>query len=102
MPARLASGLHGSHIQPPDHAVVPPNTSSFSHRMTDKPSVAEVTAVERPPAPDPSTRTSHCSALMMSALAFLRAHPHDRLPAMPPAPRHAGQPDTQKQAPARA
>jgi DNA-binding transcriptional LysR family regulator len=34
MPARRASGLPGTHIQPPDHAVAPPNTGSFSTTIT--------------------------------------------------------------------
>ncbi|MCY1450843.1 hypothetical protein D9M71_676800 [compost metagenome] len=59
MPARCASGLHGTHIQPPDQAVAPPNTASFSTTMTFCPCQAAVTAVDKPAAPEPMTSTSH-------------------------------------------
>ncbi|MNC41054.1 hypothetical protein D3C75_898020 [compost metagenome] len=61
MPARRASGLHGTHIQPPDQAVAPPNTGSFSTTTTFWPCQAAVTAADRPAAPEPMTRTSHSS-----------------------------------------
>src|SRR6266702_3133872 len=68
MPARRASGLPGTHIQPPDHAVAPPNTGSFSTTMTFRPCHAAVTAADNPPAPDPMTRTSHSSGLLLSVV----------------------------------
>src|SRR5262249_11836259 len=58
MPARRASGLRGTHIQPPDHAVVPPNTGSFSATTTWRPCQAAFTAADSPLAPDPITSRS--------------------------------------------
>jgi len=59
MPAARASGLRGTHIQPPDQAVVPPSTGSFSTTTTSSPNQAAVTAALRPPAPEPITSRSH-------------------------------------------
>src|SRR6266496_2475932 len=59
MPARCASGFKGTHIQPPDQAVVPPKTGSFSTTITLSPCQAAVTAADRPLAPEPITSTSH-------------------------------------------
>jgi hypothetical protein len=36
MPARRASEFSGAYIQPPENAVVPPNTGSFSATITLK------------------------------------------------------------------
>jgi hypothetical protein len=58
-PARLAGALQGIHIQPPERAVVPPKTGSFSTSTIFCLCLAATTAVERPPAPEPITRTSH-------------------------------------------
>src|SRR5258708_9655476 len=68
MPARRASGLSGAHIQPPDQAVVPPNTGSFSATITFKPCQAAVTAAERPPAPEPMTSRSQSICGVISGL----------------------------------
>ena len=51
MPARCASGLPGTHIQPPDHAVAPPNTGSFSTTITLRRCQAAVTAAARTASP---------------------------------------------------
>ena len=58
IPAAVASGLRGSHIQPPDQAVVPPNCGSFSTTSTFRPCDAAVMAVAMPEAPVPTTNTS--------------------------------------------
>ena len=43
LPARTSTGLTGNHIPPPaEYAVVPPNRSVASTRMTDRPSRAAV------------------------------------------------------------
>ena len=72
IPARCASGFSGVHIQPPDHAVVPPNTGSFSATITSRPCQAAVTAADRPPAPDPTTRRSHSMGAGVTGLPALR------------------------------
>ncbi|MND97067.1 hypothetical protein D3C76_561220 [compost metagenome] len=63
MPARRANGLQGTHIQPPDQAVAPPKTASFSTRMTFCPCQAAVTAADNPAAPEPMTRTSQSTVV---------------------------------------
>ena len=59
IPARWAIGFNGAHIHPPDQAVVPPSTGSFSATITLRPCQAAVTAADSPPAPEPITRRSH-------------------------------------------
>ena len=71
-PARRARGLHGTHAQPPDHAVAPPNTGSFSTTITFRPCQAAVTAADSPAAPDRrSARRSRCpeSCVVRQALS---------------------------------
>src|SRR3954464_14021832 len=63
MPARRASGFSGAQIQPPDQAVVPPNTGSFSATMTFRPCQAAVTAADNPPEPEPITSRSQVSSV---------------------------------------
>src|SRR5216684_1707662 len=63
MPARFASGLPGTHIHPPDQAVAPPNTGSFSTTITLRPCQAAVTAAARPEAPEPTTSRSQLISL---------------------------------------
>jgi hypothetical protein len=58
MPSAFDFGLHGIHNTPPERAVVPPNSGSFSTTSTERPALAAVTAVARAPAPDPATITS--------------------------------------------
>jgi hypothetical protein len=54
-------GLHGTQAQPPDQAVAPPNTGSFSTTMTFSPCHAAVTAAEiRPHRSRRSARRSQC------------------------------------------
>jgi hypothetical protein len=76
MPARRARGLimSGAQIHPPDHAVAPPSTSSFSATMTFSPWKAAVTAADSPPAPDPTTRTSQVSSIDQAAVIKTRIH----------------------------
>src|SRR4030095_11316745 len=62
MPAACERGLPGTNIQPPDQAVAPPQTASFSTTMTFNPCQAAVTAADSPPAPDPTTSTSHSTS----------------------------------------
>src|SRR6266850_7244558 len=57
-PSRRATGFPGTHSQPPDHAVVPPNTGSFSTTTTRRPCTRAQIAAANPAAPDPITRTS--------------------------------------------
>src|SRR5690349_10261706 len=59
MPCWVASFVPGIHSQPPERAVVPPKSGSFSTTMTLSPWAAAVTAVAMPDAPEPTTRTSH-------------------------------------------
>ncbi len=63
MPARTASGLRGAYIHPPDHAVVPPNTGSFSATITRRPACAAVTAA-----------ASHRARAHDEEIAFEAAH----------------------------
>ena len=51
--------ISGTQSQPPDRAVVPPNTACFSMTMTAQPKYRAVMAADRPPAPEPTTSTSH-------------------------------------------
>jgi hypothetical protein len=51
-------GLQGTQAQPPDHAVAPPKTASFSTTMTFRPCHAAVTAADKPAAPEPTISTS--------------------------------------------
>src|ERR1700761_6032946 len=75
MPALRASGLVGTHSQPPDSAVLPPNTGCFSTTMTFSPCFFAVMAVARPPAPVPTTSTSQVtfSLSLMSSSVCLNA-----------------------------
>src|SRR4051794_9565146 len=57
-PSARASGFSGTHIQPPDHAVAPPQVASFSATTTRRPCQAAVTAADRPAAPAPITSRS--------------------------------------------
>ncbi len=52
-------GWFGIHSQPPERAVVPPKRGAFSATITSRPCLAAVTAADSPPAPEPTTRTSH-------------------------------------------
>src|SRR5437870_2994634 len=61
-PSSCMSGLFGSHNTPPDIAVEPPRSGSFSTTSVARPFAAAVTAPQSPP-PDPTTTTSvACSA----------------------------------------
>ncbi len=63
MPALKAKWFLGIHIQPPDHAEVPPKRSSFSTTKTFRPAWAAVTALARAPAPEPMTKRSQCQSV---------------------------------------
>src|SRR3979409_1616824 len=77
MPARLASGLPGTHIHPPDQAVAPPNTDSFSTTTTLSPCHAAVTAAARPEAPEPTGRRSKVIRLGLVAVMAVIIWPLD-------------------------
>ena len=84
VPARSSTGLHGNHMPPPpEYAVVPPNFSVASTRMTSSPSRAAVYAPVTPPAPEPATRTSHSSVQSTSAVVFNRFPLTDTVRAVP-------------------
>src|SRR3989344_3848482 len=51
--------LSGTHSTPPDSAVVPPNTGSFSSTATCRPRLRAVIAAARPAAPEPTTIRSY-------------------------------------------
>ena len=57
-PSRRISGLSGSHMPPPDMAVLPPHLSVHSTMRTDRPSSTAPIAVANPAAPVPTTTTS--------------------------------------------
>src|SRR4051794_37071902 len=76
--------LFGSHITPPDIAVVPPSLSVFSRTSADLPSVRISRAAHIEPPPLPTTMKSKLSSMACSpgavtggclVLARLRGHP---------------------------
>ena len=58
LPARAIGALQGTHIWPPDSAVVPPNWGEASKTTTDNPRSAAAQAATRPAPPEPTTTTS--------------------------------------------
>ena len=75
------AGLPGIQSTPPEKAVVPPKTGSFSTTMTSRPDFFATIAVESPPAPEPTTSTSQVKRLLSLRQTF---HVQSSVPVLNP------------------
>jgi hypothetical protein len=72
MPCSVARWVPGTQSQPPERAVVPPKSASFSTTSTFRPSDAAVTAALMPEAPVPTTNTSQSPSHLVSSMGVFR------------------------------